>query len=362
MDPSNLRRLDFNFLATALLLAAIGAMLVFSATHYTADAPLFRKQLLWTGIGIALMVLCVSIDYHTLLELSSFLYVAGVALLLYLLLWGRLTRNVRSWIHIGSFQFQPSEFVKIFTALAIAKFFDSNDRAYLTFRNFVIAAVIILLPAALIAIQPAFGSAATFVPLLIVAMFFGGIKRRYWFAMIVVAVIAAPVGWHFLKPFQKERVLIFLNPERDPLGSGYQLTQAKIATGSGGIRGKGFMQGTQVNLQYLPASHTDFIFSVLGEEWGFVGVSIVLTLYLYLIVQALLIAEKSRDRGGAFLVLGLISFFVFHTVINVSMQIGLLPVTGIPLPLLSYGGSATMMFLMSVGLILNVAMRRFVNA
>jgi len=181
-------------------------------------------------------------------------------------------------------------------------------------------------------------------------------------ALIIVAVIAAPVGWHLLKPFQKERVLIFLNPERDPLGSGYQLTQAKIATGSGGIRGKGFMRGTQVNLQYLPASHTDFIFSVLGEEWGFVGVSIVLTLYLYLIVQALLIAEKSRDRGGAFLVLGLISFFVFHTVINVSMQIGLLPVTGIPLPLLSYGGSATMMFLMSVGLILNVAMRRFVNA
>ena len=355
------RRVDLNFLGTALVLAAIGCVLVFSATHFTADAPLFKKQLLWTAIGIGLMVVCMSIDYHVLLELSPFLYVTGLALLMYLLLWGRLTRNVRSWIHFGSFQFQPSEFVKIFAALAIAKFFDSNDRAYLTFRNFVLACVIILLPAFLIAIQPAFGSAATFAPLLVVAMFFGGIKRRYWIAMIVVVALAAPVGWHFLKPFQKERVAIFLNPERDPLGSGYQLTQAKIATGSGGIGGKGFLHGSQVNLQYLPASHTDFIFSVLGEEWGFVGVSIVLTLYLYLIVQALLIAAKARDRGGAFLVLGLISFFVFHVVINISMQIGLLPVTGIPLPLMSYGGSATMMFLMSIGLIVNVDMRRFVN-
>ncbi|HEY8712414.1 MAG TPA: rod shape-determining protein RodA [Thermoanaerobaculia bacterium] len=362
MVTASARRLDLNFLGTALLIAGIGCMLVFSATHFTSDARLFQKQLLWTAIGIGLMVLCMWIDYHALLEMSSFLYVAGLALLMYLLLWGRLTRNVRSWIHVGSFQFQPSEFVKIFTALAIAKFFDSNDRAYLTFKNFVLAAVIILLPAFLIAIQPAFGSAATFMPLLIVAMFFGGIKRRYWIAMALLVVIAAPVGWHFLKPFQKERVVIFLNPDRDPLGSGYQLTQAKIATGSGGIRGKGFLHGTQVNLQYLPASHTDFIFSVLGEEWGFVGVSIVLTLYLYLIIQALLIAAKSRDRGGAFLVLGLISFFVFHIVINVSMQIGLLPVTGIPLPLLSYGGSATMMFLMAIGLILNVDMRRFVNA
>ncbi|GAC1429631.1 MAG: rod shape-determining protein RodA [Thermoanaerobaculia bacterium] len=362
MVAATVRRLDLNFLGTTLLIAGIGCMLVFSATHFTADAPLFQKQLMWTAIGLVLMVLCMSIDYHTLLELSVFLYVAGLALLMYLLLWGRLTRNVRSWIHIGSFQFQPSEFVKIFTALAIAKFFESNDRAYLTLKNFLIAAGIILLPAFLIAIQPAFGSAATFVPLLIVAMFFGGIKRRYWIAMVLLAAIAAPIGWHFLKPFQKERIAIFMNPERDPLGSGYQLTQAKIATGSGGISGKGFLQGTQVNLQYLPASHTDFIFSVLGEEWGFVGVAIVLTLYLYLIIQALLIAAKSRDRGGAFLVLGLISFFVFHTVINISMQIGLLPVTGIPLPLVSYGGSATMMFLMSIGLILNVDMRRFVNA
>lgn len=353
--------LDYNLLGTALVLTSIGCMLVYSAVHFSANANLFQKQLLWTAIGLVLMVIFMSIDYHVLIELSPVLYSVGLFLLVYVLLWGRLTRHVRSWIHIGSFQFQPSEFVKIFTALLVAKYFSSNDRAYLTLRTFIAIMGIILLPAFLIVIQPAFGSAATFFPLVAVAMFFGGIRWKVWVAMILALLIIAPIGWHYLKPFQRERVMTFLNPERDPLGSGYQVTQAKIATGSGGITGKGFLHGTQVNLQYLPARHTDFIFSVLGEEWGFVGVTIVLTLYLYLILQSLRVAADARDRAGTFLVLGLIAFFIFHIVTNVSMQIGVLPVTGIPLPLLSYGGSATMMFLMAIGLILNVQMRRFVN-
>jgi len=156
--------------------------------------------------------------------------------------------------------------------------------------------------------------------------------------------------------------MTFLNPARDPLGSGYQVTQAKIAIGSGGIHGKGFKNGTQAKLEYLPARHTDFIFAVLGEEWGFIGVIILLSLYLFLIVQALTFAKHARDRGGTFLVISLISFFIFHVFINVAMQIGVLPTTGIPLPLVSYGGSSTMMFFIAVGLMLNVDMRRFVNA
>ena len=251
--------------------------------------------------------------------------------------------------------------MKIFTALMIAKYFDSNDRAYLDFRNFLIVMGILGLPIVLIAVQPAFGSAAAFFPLVGVAMFFGGIKPKYWVIAIVCVLIAAPLGFHVLKPFQRERIMIFLDPARDPLGSGYQVMQAKIATGSGGITGKGFLHGTQVNLEYLPARHTDFIFSVLGEEWGFVGVVVVLTLYLFLILESLGVAKAARDRGGTFLVLSLIAFFIFHVFINVAMQIGLLPVTGIPLPLISYGGSATMMFFMAVGLILNVDFRKFVN-
>jgi len=344
-----LSRLDLNLLTTALLIAAIGCLLVYSATYFGPDAPLFRKQVIWTLIGIILMIIFIAIDYHVLMEISPFLY------------GDRLTRNVKSWIHIGNFQFQPSEFMKIFTALLIAKYFDSNDRAYLNFRSFVTVMAMIGFPVLLIAAQPAFGSAASFFPLFGVAMFFGGIKPKLWMIALLCFVVALPIGWHFLKPFQKERIMIFMDPARDPLGSGYQVMQAKIATGSGGITGKGFLHGTQVNLEYLPARHTDFIFSVLGEEWGFVGVSVVLTLYLFLIVESLGVAKASRDRGGTFLTLSLICFFIFHILINVSMQIGLLPVTGIPLPLVSYGGSATMMFFMAIGLILNVGYRKFVN-
>jgi rod shape determining protein RodA len=357
-----LSRLDLNLLITALLISAVGCMLVYSATFNSPDAPLFKKQLLWSGIGLLLMVLFIWVDYHVLMEIAPVLYSIGIVLLIYVLLWGRLTRNVRSWIHIGSFQFQPSEFMKIFTALMIAKYFDSNDRAYLDLRNFLAVSGIIGLPVVLIAIQPAFGSAASFFPLVVVAMFFGGIKPRWWLIMIVCAVLGGWVGYHFfLKGFQRERIQIFLDPARDPLGSGYQVMQAKIATGSGGITGKGFLHGTQVNLNFLPARHTDFIFSVLGEEWGFVGVIVVLTLYLFLMLESLGVAKSARDRGGTFLVLCLIAFFIFHVLINVSMQIGLLPVTGIPLPLISYGGSATMMFFIAVGLILNVDFRKFVN-
>jgi rod shape determining protein RodA len=278
------------------------------------------------------------------------------------LLWGRLTANVRSWIHIGGFQFQPSEFMKIFTALMLAKFFDNNDRAYLNMRLFAQAMAIIAVPVLLILMQPDFGTAATFFPLVAVAMYFGGIRWKIWVAAALIVLIALPLGWMLLKPYQKDRIVTFLNPDRDPLGRGYQVMQAKIAIGSGGIHGKGFKQGTQAKLEYLPARHTDFIFAVLGEEWGFIGVTIVLGLYLFLIVQALTFAKHARDRGGTFLAICLISFFIFHVLINVSMQIGVLPTTGIPLPLISYGGSSTMMFFIAVGLMLNVDMRRFGSA
>ncbi|HUP60151.1 MAG TPA: rod shape-determining protein RodA [Thermoanaerobaculia bacterium] len=355
---------DLNFLGTALVLATIGCVLVYSATYYSDPTlSLTKRQVLWVFIGVALMIAFMFVDYHVLFDVAPILYGIGIVLLLYLLLFGKLTANVKSWIHIGAFQFQPSEFMKIFTALMLARYFDSNDRAYLDARSFLMAMGIIGLPVTLIILQPDFGTAAAFFPLIAVAMFFGGIRARIWIAMILIVAIALPVGYFFfLKPYQRERFITFLNPERDPLGKGYQVTQAKIAIGSGGIHGKGFRHGTQAKLEFLPARHTDFIFAVLGEEWGFIGVVIVLGLYLYLIVQALLFAKHARDRGGTFLVICLVAFVIFHVLINVSMQIGVLPTTGIPLPLVSYGGSSTMMFFIAIGLILNVDMRRFVNA
>ncbi|MDX1583691.1 MAG: rod shape-determining protein RodA [Thermoanaerobaculia bacterium] len=363
MDTRSVLRIDFNLLGTAIVLAAIGSVLVYSATYFSAGTPYFQKQIIWIVVGIFLMILAVTLDYRMLLDVSLVLYAIGLALLLYLLVWGRVTANVRSWIHLGGgFQFQPSEFMKIFTALVLAKFFDDNSRAYLDLRSFSIVTLIIGAPVVLIVLQPDFGTAATFFPLIVAAMFFGGIKPRYWVISALIVAIAIPIGWNYvLQPYQQERLLIFLDPERDPLGSGYQVTQAKIAIGSGGITGKGFKEGTQAKLEFLPARHTDFIFAVLGEEWGFVGVVVVLGLYLFLIIQALTIAKQARDRGGAFLVICLISFFVFHILINIAMQIGLLPTTGIPLPLISYGGSSTMMFFLAIGLILNVDLRKYAN-
>jgi rod shape determining protein RodA len=355
---------DFNFLGTAIVLAMIGCLLVYSATFFNEPGlGTFKRQLLWAAIGLALAIIIMTIDYHVLFDIAPILYGIGIILLIYLLVWGQVTANVKSWIRIGGFQFQPSEFMKVFTALMVARYFDSNDRAYLDLKSFITVMGIIGLPVGLIIVQPDFGTAASFFPLFAVAMFFGGIRPRIWMAMILVVAIALPLGWMlFLKPYQKERIMIFLNPERDPLGSGYQVTQAKIAIGSGGIHGKGYLHGTQGKFGFVPEHHTDFIFSVLGEEWGFVGVIVVLSLYLYLVMQALTFAKHARDRGGTFLIICLIMFVVFHVLINVSMQIGILPTTGIPLPLISYGGSSTMMFFMAIGLIANVDMRRYVNA
>jgi rod shape determining protein RodA len=357
-----LTTVDLNFIGTAIVLAMIGCLLVYSATYY-ADPGLgkFKRQILWAAIGIVLMIAFLVVDYHVLFDIAPILYGIGIVLLLYLLIWGQVTANIKAWIHIGGFQFQPSEFMKIFTALMVARYFDSNDRAYLSVRTFAVVMGIIALPVALIAPED-FGTAATFFPLVAVAMFFGGIRIRIWAAMALVVAIAAPIIWTQFERYQKDRIITFLNPERDPLGTGYQVTQAKIAIGSGGIHGKGFKQGTQAALGFLPAKETDFIFAVLGEEWGFIGVLIVLGLYLFLIVQALTFAKHARDRGGTFLVICLIAFIIFHVLINVSMQIGVLPTTGIPLPLLSYGGSSTMMFFIAIGLMANVDMRRFVNA
>src|ERR1700682_6508949 len=308
------------------------------------------------------MFLFLLIDYHVFFDIAPILYGIGIAMLGYLMVFGRLTANVRSWIHIGSLQFPAAGVMKVFPALLLARFFANYERPYLDLKGFIKAMAIVGLPVGMIIMQPDFGTAATFFPLVAVAMFFGGIRWKVWVGMILAGVLLAGFGWRVMKPYQRDPIATSLTPSLDPLGRGYQVTQAKIAIGSGGIHGKGFRQGTQAKLEYLPARHTDFIFAVLGEEWGFIGVLIVLGLYLYLIVQSLFFARNARDRGGAFLVICLICFFIFHILINVSMQIGVLPTTGIPLPLVSYGGSSTMMFLIAIGLIANVDMRRFVNA
>src|SRR5438270_3608572 len=231
-----LSKLDFNFLGTALVIAAIGCLLIYSATYF--DDPglgIFKKQLLWLAIGLVLMLLCLFVDYHVFFDIAPILYGLGIVLLLYLMAFGRLTANVRSWIHMGSFQFEPSEFMKLLIAIMLPNFFDNHERAYLDFRSFGRAMLIIAIPLGLIIMHPDFGTAATFFPLVAVAMFFGGIRWRIWATMIVVVAVLGLGGFSVKKPYQKDRIVTFLNPDRDPIGKGYQVTLAKIAIGSGGI-------------------------------------------------------------------------------------------------------------------------------
>ena len=308
------------------------------------------------------MLLFLFVDYHVFFDIAPILYGIGIVLLLYLLVFGKADRErevVDPHRRISVSAVRVHEDLHRADAGEVLRL---NDRAYLNFRSFMTAMLIIGMPG-----RPDHHAArlrhrGDVLP----ARRRGDVLRRHPLAHLGDddrrrRPPRPRPGFSVLKPYQKDRIMIFLNPDRDPLGTGYQVTQAKIAIGSGGIHGKGFRQGTQAKLDFLPAHHTDFIFAVLGEEWGFIGVVIVLGLYLFLIVQALTFAKHARDRGGAFLAICLIAFFIFHILINVAMQIGVLPTTGIPLPLISYGGSSTMMFLMAIGLMLNVDMRRFVQ-
>jgi rod shape determining protein RodA len=359
------RRLDLVVIACVLTLAVLGVLFVASATSSGGSARLHglaARQALWIAVGIGLMCAAVLVDYRTLLKISFPLYLASLVPLVYLLAFGQRIANVRSWIRIGAFQFQPAELTKLATALLVAYLFENEDDARLRLSAFAKLGAIVGVPFLLIFLQPDLGLALTLLPLLGVGFFFGGLPWRGWVAIILVVAVVAGGAWFFLKDYQKQRISTFLNPDQDTLKSGYQVRQSKIAVGSGGFSGKGFRSGTQGQLRFLPTPQTDFIFAVVAEEWGFLGVILVLGLFAALMLRCLKLASVARDRGGVFLTLSLTAMLFFSVTVNTSMMIGLLPTTGIPLPLVSYGGSSIATTFLSIGLILGVGYRRFANA
>jgi rod shape determining protein RodA len=268
----------------------------------------------------------------------------------------------RRWIDLGSFNLQPSEFAKAVLALMLAKMLGEERRPALTNNDLFIAAALTAVPFIIIARQPDLGTAVTLLPILFVVAYVAGMPMKYIYAMLVVAVLAAPIAYKFgLQDYQKERISTFLDPGQDRRGAGYQQIQARITVGSGGVWGKGFRQGTQGQLRFLPVAHNDFIFSVLAEEQGLVGVLVALGLYFFVIMRALDAARLAKDRLGAYLVLGVLAAFTFQVIYNITMSAGLAPVKGLTLPLMSYGGSSMIATLAGFGLILNVRMRRFTN-
>ena len=356
-----LSSIDGGLVLAALLLATVGLATVHSASAEMVT-DFLPRQLVWVGLGVGLLLLAMAIDYHVLLDFSLVLYVLGLVALVAVLFLGVKRGGARCWFEFGPWQVQPSEFAKLATALFIARFLAGLNRRVLDLKQIAAAVALVALPMLLIVVEPDMGGAAMFVPLIVGMLLIAGVRVRLLLVAAILVLVFGAGVWSFgMKAYQRQRVMTFLQPDTDPLGAGYQVRQSKIAVGSGELVGKGYMQGTQSQLRFLPARHTDFILSVLAEEWGFLGVATVIGLYILYIVSAARVAMRARDRAGILLVVGLLSVFCFHVLYNSSMVVGFLPITGIPLPFLSYGGSFTLFNFLATGMILGVDLRRYVN-
>ena len=361
IDRRLVYNMDWVLTGAALVLTLVGVAMVYSATHSGRTPDLYLKQLALVAVGTLGLVLAATVDYRRLADRAMLLYALSAVSLVYVLRFGPLKAGTRRWIEVGGFQLQPSELVKIAAAVFVAKIFSEYRQETLGLRDVALPGVAVGLLAVLIARQPDLGTAACLLPLFLAVAFLAGLRMRAVLGLAAVMVLLAALTWPLLKDYQRTRIYTFLDPSLDPRGAGYQKIQSQIAVGSGGLVGRGFLEGSQAQLGYLPARHTDFIFSVLAEEAGFIGVVVVLSLYLLVLWRMLETARLARDRLGAFLVAGITASFAFQVVYNVAMVAGLVPVKGLPLPLMSYGGSSVLASLVGIGLVLSVRMRRFAN-
>ena len=357
--------IDWSLIAAITVLTVSGLVMIYSATYdpTTGTAgPQLSRQLWALAIGIVALVVCLAVDYRILADHAMLIYAGLAALLIYTLLFGVEAGGAQRWIDVGPFNLQPSEFGRMVMALVFAVFYAGLRRGRRRLSDWVIGASLLALVFLLIAREPDLGTAVTLVPVCLAIMIFAGLRLKFLAALAIVGVLLTPVAWTYaLEDYQKTRIASFLDPEQDPRGAGYQQIQARITVGSGGLTGKGFLQGTQSQYNFLPVAHSDFIFSVLAEEQGFLGVLFALGLYMFVIVRSLDAARLAKDRIGMFLVVGITAGFAFQVIYNVTMSAGLAPVKGLTLPLMSYGGSSIIATLMGFGLILNVRMRRFTN-
>jgi len=355
--------IDWPLIIAIIALCSLGVLMIYSTTFdpTRGTARMYATQLYAIVIGMGALVFMLSIDYRTFTDKSHLIYIGVCALLLYVMFFGMVQMGARRWIPLRVFNLQPSEFAKIAVALVLAKFYGEN-RGAPSWTDLAIGGALTAVPFLLIAKEPDLGTAVTLMPVFLAVAYLAGMRMRILGLMFLCLLLAAPVAWKFaLKDYQKSRVSTFLDPSQDAKGAGYQQIQARITVGSGGLSGKGFRQGTQGQLRFLPVAHNDFIFSVLAEEQGFAGVLVALGLYLFVILRALEAARLAKDRLGSYLVLGVLASFTFQVVYNITMSAGLAPVKGLTLPLMSYGGSSMIATLAGFGLILNVRMRRFTN-
>ena len=362
-DRRLIQYFDWGLMGLALLIGCVGMLTLYSAVTAETPAPqkvLFYKQLLWFAFGLVAMVAAFLFNYKILDRWAQPIYIFCLFLLIAVLLFGRYVGGSRRWLIIGPISFQPSELVKIAVIISLARYYskDAKTRGF-TLRELVKPLLIVLLPMVLIVMQPDLGTAGLLVLIAGSITVFVKIERRSFAYLLASGAVFVPLVWFFLKEYQKKRILIFFNPDRDPLGAGYHIIQSKIAIGSGMFTGKGFLKGTQNALSFLPEEHTDFIFSVLAEEWGLLGSVALILLFLVLILWGLNVAHGCREPFGTIVAVGITAMIFWQVFINIGMAMGLMPVVGVPLPFVSYGGSSVLTTAVGIGLLLNVSMRRF---
>lgn len=359
---AGVKEIDWAMFFVVMIICGLGVLQIFSATHDSIWEGSWWKQLVYIVGGVFLMWVVSNLDYHALMLRAYPMYIASVVLLVTVLVVGKRAFGSTRWIALpAGIHIQVSEFAKIAVVLLVARYLTEIKADLLKLSDLLKIGGLVLVPMALIALEPDLGTALTYVPILAIGVFLAGLPWRYWVTIAVVAAIVVPIGYSSLKPYQKGRIVSFLDPERDPKGDGYQLIQSKIAVGAGGPWGKGVTKGSQTQLRFLPVPHTDFIFSAFSEEHGFVGVMFVLTLYFVLLMQIVQNAQMAPDRAGMYICMGIASLILFHILVNVGMVVGRMPVTGIPLPLMSYGGSSIWSTFLMLGLVNSVRVRRFVN-
>ncbi|HEY7208885.1 MAG TPA: rod shape-determining protein RodA [Bryobacteraceae bacterium] len=357
----SIRELDWPLIAITLVLCCLGVLQIYSATANTKWQDAWWKQIIWVLSGLVMMWVASNIDYHALLGRVFYLYAASVALLIATEFAGNKVFGSTRWIKVGGFTLQTSEFVKIVVILLVAKYLTDLKADVLEWRDLAKLAGLVAIPMLLVMKQPDLGTSLTFLPILAAGIMMAGLRWKYLLIIAGVLVVTLPIGYYFLKPYQKDRLVSFVNPDRDPRGTGFQVIQSRIAVGNGGMWGRGAKESSQTHLGFLPVPHTDFIFSSFAEEHGFVGVIVALVLYFLLIMQVVQNAQTAMDRAGLYVCMGVAALLLFHVLVNVGMVVGRMPVTGIPLPLMSSGGSNTWSIFLMLGLVNSVRLRRFVN-
>ncbi|MEA3487520.1 MAG: rod shape-determining protein RodA [Thermodesulfobacteriota bacterium] len=362
IDRRLLTHFDWILLGLVLAISGIGILNLYSSGYNLCAGGelLYVKQMSWVLLGLIMMVIAFSVDYHIIIRHAYLIYAVSILLLLLVFFYGNMTHGSQRWLTIWGFSFQPSELMKLVIVIVLARYFNDNAESGHHFGNLAVLLALLGMPFLLIVKQPDLGTAMFLVILVFCMAVFVGVGRKFLVCFISGGMVLAPLFWFLIKDYQRERILTFLSPERDPLGAGYHIIQSIIAIGSGGIWGKGFLKGTQTQLRFLPEQQTDFAFSVFAEEWGFLGVSVLMLIFFALIMWGLKIARHSRDFPGALMAFGVTMFVFWGILINIGMVIGILPVVGIPLPFFSYGGSSMIVLMTGAGLLINVSMRRFI--